>query len=73
MENEVVISQDEYIYTAAQAGNEPTSLNALQGALAPYVDLITVILWGVWLTTFVVVLLKLSRLSFSNNSSAGSQ
>ena len=68
MENDVVISKDGYLYTDTQVGNETTDLNTLQQALAPHVDVITVILWGVWLATLAAVLLKLFRLSVSNNS-----
>ena len=62
MNEDIVIKQNQYLYTAVQEGNEPTTLTPLQEWLSGYVPQIEFLLWTIWLFTFIVVLKKLLQI-----------
>jgi hypothetical protein len=72
MKNTSVLKENDYLFSPLQAGNEPTSLTALQTFLAPYAGVIEAALWILWCAVLVYVIYRLLTLP-NNNSEVGSQ
>lgn len=66
-------TENGYLFTDVQIGNEPTSLTTLQSFLYPYVDLIEIGLWILWVVVLCFVIRRLISLSTNSSSSADSR
>jgi len=59
MKNTQIISKDGYLFSELQAGNEPAGYTPLQSVMSPYVTLIEIFFWILWVTVLAYVIREL--------------